>query len=113
MSKYENTGDGILTALLIADVMAERKCPASSLTLGLTIYPQKLLNIQVADKDAIMSDPRVAAYTDEVNSKLTGKGRLLLRKSGTEPLIRIMSEARSEAECDAIIDDARKFIESV
>ena len=111
--KYAHTGDGILTALLIADVMAERKCPASSLTLGLTIYPQKLLNIQVADKDAIMSDPRVAAYTDEVNSKLTGKGRLLLRKSGTEPLIRIMSEARSEDECDAIIEDARKFIESV
>ena len=113
VSKYENTGDGILTALMVADTMAERKCPASSLTLGLTILPQKLVNIQVTDKDAIMNDPRVAGYTQEANRKLTGRGRLLLRKSGTEPLIRIMAEGETTDHCDTIINEAREFILSL
>ncbi|MBQ7680548.1 MAG: phosphoglucosamine mutase [Butyrivibrio sp.] len=113
VSKYENTGDGILTALMVADTLAERKCPASSLTLGLTILPQKLVNIQVPDKDRIMQDPRVQTYTEEANSKLSDRGRLLLRKSGTEPLVRIMAEGETIEHCDEIINEAKEFILSL
>ena len=112
VSKYLNTGDGILTALLMADVMSERKCPASSLTLGLTILPQKLLNVKVKDKDAVMKAPAVLEHIEKANKELVGKGRLLLRKSGTEPVIRIMAEGETEADCDAILEEARKVINS-
>ena len=60
-----------------------------------------------------MNDPKITAYIEETNAKLDGSGRLLLRKSGTEPLIRIMAEAATEADCDKIIEDARAVVESI
>ena len=113
LSKYANTGDGILTAIILTEILVESKTFASALPLGLKILPQKLVNIEVADKDSIMESPVIRDYIEETNKKLDTKGRLLLRKSGTEPLIRIMAEAGTEAECDKIIEDARKMVEQI
>ena len=110
VSKYENTGDGVLTAILVAEIMAAKKCPASTLTIGLTILPQKLKNLKVEDKNTVMESPLVKEYIEKTNRELEGKGRLLLRASGTEPLIRVMAEAGSEEDCDAIIEDACSVI---
>lgn len=113
ISKYAQTGDGILTALIIMEALVQKKAFASTLGLGLKILPQKMINMAVTDKNKIMADPKILEYIEETNKKLDGTGRLLLRKSGTEPLIRIMVEAGSESDCDAIIEDARKVVESV
>ncbi len=113
ISKYANTGDGILTAIIVTEILVNKKNFASALPLGLKILPQKLVNIAVTDKDRIMSDPKITEYIEETNKKLDGSGRLLLRKSGTEPLIRIMAEAATEADCDKIIEEARAVVESV
>ena len=113
ISKYANTGDGILTAIIVTEILVNKKTFASALPLGLKILPQKLVNIAVTDKDRIMSDPKITEYIEETNKKLDGSGRLLLRKSGTEPLIRIMAEAATEADCDKIIEEARAVVESV
>ena len=113
LSKYANTGDGILTAIILTEILVQKKTFASALPLGLKILPQKLVNIAVPDKNRIMESPKIKEYIEETHTKLDGTGRLLLRKSGTEPLIRIMAEAGSEADCDRIINDARAVVESV
>ena len=71
------------------------------------------MNVAVTDKDRIMNDPKIIEYIEETNKKLDGSGRLLLRKSGTEPLIRIMAEAATEADCDRIIEDAKAVVDSI
>ena len=113
VSKYENTGDGVLTAILVTEIMAARKCPASSLTAGLTILPQKLVNLRARDKKAVMESPEINAYIEETNERLSGAGRLLLRASGTEPLIRIMAEGKTAEDCDRIIREAKEKILSL
>jgi phosphoglucosamine mutase len=113
ISKYANTGDGILTAIIVTEILVNKRTFASALPLGLKILPQKLVNIAVTDKDRIMNDSKIKDYIEETNKKLDGSGRLLLRKSGTEPLIRIMAEAATELDCDKIIEDARKVVESI
>ncbi len=109
-SKYAVTGDGILTALIISNILVEKKTLMSALTRGLTILPQKLKNVRTEHKNEIMTMPEVKAYTEKVNNDLDGKGRVLIRKSGTEPLIRIMVEAGSDEECDKVIADAEEFL---
>ncbi|MCR5510515.1 MAG: phosphoglucosamine mutase [Lachnospiraceae bacterium] len=113
ISKYANTGDGILTAIIVTEILVNKKTFASALPLGLKILPQKLVNVAVTDKDRIMNDPKIIEYIEETNKKLDGSGRLLLRKSGTEPLIRIMAEAATEADCDRIIEDAKAVVDSI
>ena len=103
-SKLATTGDGILTSLKIMEVMMEKKEPLSRLASGVDIYPQVLLNVRVADKDAALNDPDVRAAEKEVEEQLAGSGRILLRKSGTEPLIRVMVEAESDEVCRTLAE---------
>lgn len=110
LSEHACTGDGILTAITLADILVETKNIASALTAGLDIFPQKLKNIKVADKNRIMGDEKVKEYIEKTNEQFDGNGRLLLRASGTEPLIRIMVEAQDEAACDECIAKTEKML---
>ena len=103
-SKYASTGDGILTSLKMMEVMIARKKTMSQLCDGLTIYPQVLKNIRVADKAAAQTDPDVQAAVSAVAAKLGDDGRILVRESGTEPVIRVMVEAESQALCEEYVD---------
>ncbi len=98
-SKYAATGDGILTALMIMEVILTKKTPLSDLTREVTIFPQLLENVRVTDKNAAMEDPDVLAAAKQVEEELGTDGRILLRQSGTEPLVRVMVEAETDAIC--------------
>ena len=103
-SKYATTGDGMLTAIKIMQVMIDKKQPLSQLIKDVKIYPQVLKNVRVADKDSVLNDPDVQAAAALAEAELAGNGRLLLRKSGTEPLIRVMAEAPSYEQCEEKVD---------
>ena len=103
-SKYASTGDGILTSLKMMEVMMAKKKTLSQLCDGLTIYPQILKNVKVADKAVAQSDPDVQAAVAEVAAKLGDSGRILVRESGTEPKIRVMVEAESLEICQEYVD---------
>ncbi len=103
-SKYASTGDGILTSLKMMEVMLARKKTMSQLCEGLTIYPQVLKNIRVTDKAAAQNDPDVQAAVSDVAAKLGDSGRILVRESGTEPVIRVMVEAESQEACESYVD---------
>ena len=103
-SKYASTGDGILTSLKMMEVMMAKKKTLSQLCEGLTIYPQVLKNVKVADKAAAQNDPDVQAAVAEVAAKLGDTGRILVRESGTEPKIRVMVEAESMEICQTLVD---------
>ena len=105
LSKYATTGDGILTAIKLTECMLEAKKKLSELAAPVKIYPQLLENVRVPDLEATASDPAVLARVDEINAELGGNGRVLLRKSGTEPLIRVMVEAKDEATCKRYVDE--------
>ena len=110
--KYANTGDGLLTAIKVMQVMLERKCSLSELVKDLKIYPQVLKNAKVTDKDAALNDPDVQKEVQAVAARLGDYGRILLRKSGTEPVLRVMSEAKSYEDCEKHVDhiiDAMKW----
>ncbi len=104
-AKYANTGDGLLTAIKVMQVMLDRKLPLSVLTAPLKIYPQLLKNVIVDDKDGTMQDPAVQAAADKVTADLHGEGRILLRKSGTEPVLRVMVEATTDEICAEKVDE--------
>ena len=103
-SKYASTGDGILTSLKIMEVMMAKKQPLSELHKELTIYPQVLKNVRVTDKRLAQDDPDVQAAVSEVAAKLGDSGRILVRESGTEPLVRVMVEAETEEKCQEYVD---------
>ena len=109
-SKYASTGDGILTSLKLMEVMLERKQPMSKLTEGLTIYPQVLENVRVRNKLAARQDPAVQKAVDGVARRLGDTGRILVRESGTEPLLRVMVEAPDDALCRACVDEVVSVI---
>ena len=98
-SKYATTGDGILTSLKIMEVMLSTGKKLSQLCEGLKIYPQLLRNVRVADKKAAQSDPDVQAEVEKAAMELGDTGRILVRESGTEPVIRVMVEAPGEEIC--------------
>ena len=98
------TGDGVLTAIMVAEEMLERKETLSKLVAPVKVLPQKLKNVRVTDKAATVEDEVVKAKFDEVNKEIGDNGRALLRQSGTEPVVRIMVELGSLAECDKYID---------
>ena len=102
-SKYATTGDGVLTSLKIMEVILERKCKLSECFKSLTIFPQLLVNVKVSSKDAVMNDPDVQALNQKIAEELGSDGRLLLRQSGTEPLIRVMVEAESDELCNKYV----------
>ena len=103
-SKYASTGDGILTSLKMMEVMMAKKKTMNQLCEGLTIYPQVLKNVNVADKALAQNDPDVQAAVAEVAAKLGDSGRILVRESGTEPKIRVMVEAETMEVCQEYVD---------
>ncbi len=109
-SKYATTGDGILTAIKIMEVMLEKKKSLGSLTSGLTIYPQVLKNVKVSDKTKAQKDPDVQAAVEAVAQKLGEDGRILVRESGTEPLVRVMVEAGTRQLCEQYVDEVIQVI---
>lgn len=109
-----NTGDGILTAIKVLKIMKESKKSILELIKGLTIYPQKLRNVAVVNKDYILSHEGLKALTIKLeNEILKGNGRFLLRASGTESLIRVMCEAPTNEICDYIVNTLVSFIEDL
>ena len=104
ISKYATTGDGILTSLKIMEVMLAKKLPLSELTRGLKIYPQVLKNVRVKSKPDAQNDPEVQKAVNAVAEALGETGRILVRESGTEPVIRVMVEAPTKAECQNYVD---------
>jgi phosphoglucosamine mutase len=104
ISKYATTGDGILTSLKIMEVMLAKKKRLSQLCEGLTIYPQVLKNVRVKSKPEARNDPQVQAIVDQVAQELGDTGRILVRESGTEPVIRVMVEAPSKTLCQEYVD---------
>ena len=110
--RYATTGDGLLTAIKVMECITESKQPLSVLASGMTMYPQKLKNVVVTDKDETLNCQEVKAAVKKVEADLGDEGRVVLRKSGTEPLLRVMVEATSHELCeekvDFIIDAMRK-----
>ena len=102
-SKYATTGDGVLTSLMIMETILGRKVKLSELFNSLTIYPQLLVNVKVSSKDAVMNDADVLRLNDEIAAELGDDGRLLLRQSGTEPVIRVMVEAATDELCEKYV----------
>ena len=103
-SKYATTGDGILTSLKIMEVMLAKEKPLSELAAPMKMYPQVLKNVRVASKPDAKNDPDVQAEVEKVAAALGENGRILLRESGTEPVIRVMVEAGSDEECEKYVD---------
>ena len=104
ISKYATTGDGILTSLKMMEVMLAKKKKMSQLSEGLTIYPQVLKNVRVKSKPEAQNDPAVQAAVQAVADRLGDTGRILVRESGTEPVIRVMVEAGSKELCQECVD---------
>lgn len=102
--KYANTGDGILTAIKVMQAVLSRKLPLSKLVQDLQIYPQVLKNVRVQDKDRALNDFAVQTAVREVSEQLGDQGRILLRKSGTEPVLRVMVEAPTHEQCESCVD---------
>ena len=104
ISKYATTGDGILTSIKMMEVMLAKKKKMSQLCEGLTIYPQVLKNVRVKSKPEAQNDPAVQAAVQAVADQLGETGRILVRESGTEPVIRVMVEAPSKEICQECVD---------
>ncbi len=111
-SKYASTGDGILTSLKMMEVMMAKKKKMSELAEPLKIYPQVLENIRVTDKKAAQQDSDVQAAVKAVAQELGESGRILVRESGTEPLVRVMVEASDEDICRRYVDSVINVIRS-
>ncbi len=109
-SKYACTGDGVLTSLKIMEVMLANKEKLSVLCAPLKIYPQLLINVKVADKAAVLADADVKAAVERVENELGDSGRILVRQSGTEPLIRVMAEAENDAICARCVNEVAEVI---
>ena len=102
--KYATTGDGMITAIKVMQAMLEQKKSLSQLKEGVTMYPQVLKNVVVTDKDKTMANEGVQAAVRAAEAELGDTGRVLLRKSGTEPVLRVMSEALTEEACEKEVD---------
>ena len=103
-SKYATTGDGIITALKMMQAMIGRKKTLSQLAAPLSIYPQVLKNVRVTDKTEAQNDAAVKEAVSKVAEELGGNGRILVRESGTEPVVRVMVESGSTEECEMYVD---------
>ena len=104
ISKYANTGDGLLTSLKVMEVILAKKQTLSELCKPLKIYPQVLKNIRVRDKKEAQDDPEVQKAVEQVAARLGDTGRILVRESGTEPVVRVMVEAPSKKECEDYVN---------
>ena len=111
-TKYASTGDGILTSLKMMEVMLAKKTKLSKLAAPLVIYPQQLTNIRVTDKAAAQADPEVRKAVKAVEEKLGFTGRILVRESGTEPVVRVMVEAADHETCETLVDEVIQVIKA-
>ncbi len=108
--KHATTGDGLLTALALLQIMKETGKSIQELQEGLKIYPQLLVNVKVTDKNSVLNDEDVLKAIEEVNNNLEGNGRLLVRPSGTEPLLRVMAEAETDEICEREVNKIADII---
>lgn len=111
-SKYSATGDGILTSLMLMEACVEKKTTLCDLAKEMKVYPQILRNVRVADKVAARENPKVKEAVEAAARALGTDGRILVRESGTEPLIRVMVEAGTEEICAEHVDNVVKVIEA-
>lgn len=111
-SKYASTGDGILTALMLMEVILNKKQTLSALCAPVKIYPQLLKNVRVADKKTARENPAVVEAVQKVADALGEDGRILVRESGTEPLIRVMVEAATDELCEKYVNSVIEVIEA-
>lgn len=111
-SKYATTGDGILTSLKMMEVMLAKEKPMSELAAPVVFYPQVLKNVRVKSKPDAQNDPDVKAAVSNVAATLGDTGRILVRESGTEPVIRVMVEAETDALCEQYVDQVISVIKS-
>ncbi len=109
-SKYATTGDGILTSLKVMEVMLAKKQTLSQLAAPVHIYPQVVMNVRVEDKEAAQKDPDVRAAVARAEKILGDDGRILVRESGTEPLVRVMVEAKTKEDCEKIANGVVEVI---
>ncbi len=109
-SKYATTGDGILTSLKLMEVMLAKEKPMSKLAEPVVFYPQVLKNVRVHSKSDAQNDPDVQAAVAKAGKELGTDGRILVRESGTEPVIRVMVEAGSYETCEKYVDDVIRVI---
>ena len=93
------TGDGILTSLRVMEVLRAEREKLSELTRPVKLYPQQLVNVRVTDKDAVMNGEDIKAAIAEAEAYLEGNGRVFVRASGTEPLVRVLTEAPDDSLC--------------
>ena len=112
LRKYATTGDGLLTAIMVMERIAESKLPLSKLAEPVVMYPQITRNLPVPDKDAVLNHPTIKAKLADCNARLGGGGRMLLRKSGTEPVVRVMVEAADEETCEAFAEEMVAVIQN-
>ncbi len=110
-TKYATTGDGILTSIKMMEVMLAKEKPMSELAEPVVFYPQVLKNVRVKSKPDAQNDPDVQAAVAKVAEELGDTGRILVRESGTEPVIRVMVEAESDELCEKYVDQVIKVIE--
>ena len=103
-SKYATTGDGILTSLMVMQAVVDQKSTLGTLSSEMKSYPQVLKNIRVADKEEAQRHPAVVEECRKITEELAGDGRILMRASGTEPLVRVMVEARTNDICEKYVD---------
>lgn len=104
LRKYATTGDGILTAIMLTEEMRDRKKGLYELSAPVHLYPQKMKNVRVTSKDAVLADAAIQEKLAECLAEIGENGRVLLRRSGTEPVVRIMAECESAEICDKYID---------
>lgn len=100
---YNTTGDGLLTGLQLVNIMKATNKPLSELAAEMKKYPQKLVNVKVTDKHHVTENEKVAAIIAKVEEEMDGNGRILVRPSGTEPLVRVMAEAPTQEQCDQYV----------
>ena len=110
-TKYASTGDGILTSVKMMEAMIAQKKTLSELAAPCVMYPQVLKNVKVKNKADAQNDPDVQKAVKEVADKLGDTGRILVRESGTEPVIRVMVEAKDPQTCEILVNDVVKVIE--
>ncbi len=111
LKHHATTGDGLMTALSILKVMKKTGKTLDELCEGLTIYPQLLVNVKVTDKTQVLNDDEINQAIQSVEAELEGNGRVLVRPSGTEPLLRVMAEAKTDEICDRVVGKIARLIQ--
>ena len=107
---YKTTGDGMLSGIQLLNVMKQTGKKLSELADEVTIYPQKLVNIRVTDKNGAMEVPAIKAVVEQAEAEMNGEGRILVRPSGTEPLLRVMAEAPTQEKVDYYVDKIAEVV---